>query len=197
MRYGWWCGALALILVALPGSNSQAQAQLLASTPPAPQILQAQGTVEAAFTPWDNIEMLLLAEIAKAQRQVLVQAYILTSKPLTKALILAHQRGVEVNLLLDAKQLNEIGQAALRQLQSAGIPVALETRYKNAHNKVIVIDAMTQDATVITGSYNFTWSAQNKNAENILILRQNSPLAAVYVANWMRHFKDAEPATLP
>lgn len=188
-----WSGALALILIALSGSNAQAQALSLAPSP-APQQLQAQGTVEAAFTPWDNIEAMLLAEIARAQRQVLVQAYILTSKPFTKALIQAHRRGVEVSLLIDTGQLNKTGQACLSLLQSAGVKVTLESRYKNAHNKVIVIDAMTEDATVITGSYNFTWSAQNKNAENILILRRNPPLAAVYAANWMRHFKDAEPA---
>jgi phosphatidylserine/phosphatidylglycerophosphate/cardiolipin synthase-like enzyme len=188
-----WSGSLALIMMTLSGGNAQAQASSLAPSP-ASQLLQAQGTVEAAFTPWDNIEAMLLAEIARAQHQVLVQAYILTSKPFTRALIQAHQRGVEVSLLIDAGQLNKAGQTCLSLLQSAGVKVALETRYKNAHNKVIVIDAMTEGATVITGSYNFTWSAQNKNAENILILRRNPPLASVYAANWMRHFKDAEPA---
>jgi len=62
---------------------------------------------------------------------------------------------------------------------------------------VIVIDSTTADATVITGSYNFTWTAQNKNAENMLIARRNPPLAAQYAANWERHFRDAQvPGTL-
>jgi hypothetical protein len=43
---------------------------------------------------------------------------------------------------------------------------------------VIIIDASLASATVITGSYNFTWSAQHKNAENILVLGKNPPLAA-------------------
>ena len=58
-----------------------------------------------------------------------------------------------------------------------------ETKYQNAHNKVIVIDAATNEVVVITGSYNFTWSAQHKNAENILIVRRNPELAARYAAN--------------
>ena len=192
-----WSGVLALVLSTLACAKSAPVQAQAGTTALAPQALQAQGTIEAAFTPWDNIEALLLAEIVSAQHQVLMQAYILTSKPLVKALIQAHQRGVEVSLLVDVGQLNQSGQTVLRQLQSAGIPVALETRYKNAHNKVIVIDAMMERATVITGSYNFTWSAQNRNAENILILRRNPPLAALYAANWRRHLKDAQAAAQP
>jgi phosphatidylserine/phosphatidylglycerophosphate/cardiolipin synthase-like enzyme len=49
-------------------------------------------------------------------------------------------------------------------------------------------------ATVITGSYNFTWSAQHKNAENVLILGKNPPLAARYASNLQRHRQDAQAA---
>ncbi|MEA5096906.1 MAG: phospholipase D-like domain-containing protein, partial [Burkholderiaceae bacterium] len=73
----------------------------------------------------------------------------------------------------------------------AGIPVWRETKYQNAHNKIIVIDTGTDDATVLTGSYNFTWTAQRKNAENILILRRTPALAARYAANWQRHLNEA------
>lgn len=154
--------------------------------------LPAQGTLETAFTPGDDIEGLLTDAVDKARRQVLVQAYILTSKPLTKSLIAARKRGVDVRVLVDAGQLNKLGHERVAAMLAAGVTVREETRYKSAHNKVIVIDAAGADATVITGSYNFTWSAQNKNAENILIARKNPPLAARYVANWTRHFEEAE-----
>ncbi len=156
------------------------------------QVLPAQGTLETAFTPGDDIEGLLTDAVDKARRQVLVQAYILTSKPLTKSLIAARKRGVDVRVLVDAGQLNKLGHERVAAMLVAGVTVREETRYKSAHNKVIVIDAADADATVITGSYNFTWSAQNKNAENILIARKNPPLAAKYVANWMLHFEEAE-----
>ncbi|WP_034296832.1 phospholipase D family protein [Herbaspirillum sp. RV1423] len=152
----------------------------------------AQGTLDAAFAPWDDVESLILDALGKARRQVLVQAYILTSKPLTNALIAAYKRGVDVRVLVDAGQLNKTGRDRIAAMQEAGIQVREETKYKNAHNKVIVIDAAGADATVITGSYNFTWTAQNKNAENILIARKNPPLAAKYAANWTRHFQEAE-----
>jgi phosphatidylserine/phosphatidylglycerophosphate/cardiolipin synthase-like enzyme len=56
-----------------------------------------------------------------------------------------------------------------------------------------VIDAGSADATVITGSYNFTWTAQHKNAENILIARKNPSLALRYALNWERHRQQATP----
>ncbi|ASU40053.1 endonuclease [Herbaspirillum sp. meg3] len=156
------------------------------------QPMAAQGTLQVAFTPGDDIEGLIAETLDKARKQVLMQAYILTSKPLTNALIAARKRGVDVRVLVDADQLNKSGRERIADLQRAGIKVLQETKYKNAHNKVIVIDAGNADATVITGSYNFTWTAQNKNAENILVARKNPPLAAKYAANWMRHFQEAE-----
>lgn len=48
-----------------------------------------------------------------------------------------------------------------------------------AHNKIILID----NKTVITGSFNFTKSAQFKNAENVLVI-QDKTLAQKYFLNW-------------
>ena len=153
--------------------------------------LVAQGTLQAAFSPWDNVEDLIVDAIGAARKQVLVQAYLLTSKQIATALIVARQRGVVVKVLADADQAAKVESSKVPDLAAAGIPVWLETRYQNAHNKVILIDPGTAAATVITGSYNFTWSAQNKNAENVLIARQNPSLALRYLANWERHRQDA------
>ena len=152
-----WTGTRLRLLAALPslalclGLCTTASVQAFDGTAPA-QILPAQGTLEAAFAPWDNIEARLLDALAVARHQILVQAYIFTSKPLTLALIASHQRGVDVRVLLDAGQLSHIGKERLAMLQAVGISVRLETAYKNAHNKVIIIDAGTDDATLITGS---------------------------------------------
>lgn len=160
-----------------------------ADVPPA---IPAQGTLQAAFAPWDNLEDLVCEAIAAAKRQILVQAYLLTSKRIGAGLIGAHRRGVQVRVLLDAGQLDKAASAA-PMLEAAGIEVWLETKYQNAHNKVLVIDAGAPDAVVLTGSFNFTWTAQHKNAENLLIARNNPALAARYAANWERHRADASP----
>jgi phosphatidylserine/phosphatidylglycerophosphate/cardiolipin synthase-like enzyme len=165
----------------------QAQAEAI----PAP--LPAEGSLQAAFAPWDDVEDLIVDVIGAAKKQVLVQAYLLTSKKIADALIAVHRRGVVVAVLLDAEQLSKGESSKAAELRAAGIPIWLETLYQNAHNKVIVIDAGTHEAALVTGSYNFTWTAQHKNAENVLIARRNPSLAARYAMNWERHRQQATP----
>ena len=134
----------------------------------------ARGSVEIAFSPWNDPEAALIAAIAEARERILVQAYVFTSKPIARALIAAHKRGLRVEVLLDAEMNRPSSLSVLPQLMEAGIPVAVETRYNIAHNKVIIFDpASAAHGAVATGSYNFTRSARVANAENLLILRGN------------------------
>ena len=41
--------------------------------------------------------------------------------------------------------------------------------------------------TLITGSFNFTKAAEEKNAENLLILKGNKPLVDRYIRNIEEH----------
>jgi phosphatidylserine/phosphatidylglycerophosphate/cardiolipin synthase-like enzyme len=157
--------------------------------------LAAEGTLQAAFAPWDNIEGLIVESLAGAQQQVLVQAYLITSRKIVAGLIAAKRRGLDVRVLADARQHASTLTSRLGDLAAAGIPVWTESKYQNAHNKVIVIDATRPGATVITGSFNFTWAAQKTNAENVLVARDNPRLAAHYLMNWERHRLDAQPFT--
>ena len=60
-----------------------------------PPALVAQGTLQAAFVPGDNLEELVCDSISKSHQQVLVQAYLLPSKKIGAALVAAHRRGIE------------------------------------------------------------------------------------------------------
>jgi phosphatidylserine/phosphatidylglycerophosphate/cardiolipin synthase-like enzyme len=158
-----------------------------------PPALPARGTVQVAFTPWDNAEGMIVDAIRRAKTQILVQAFSFTSRTLAIALIAAKRRGVDVRVMADREQTFSGEASRIPDLVQAGIPVTLEVRYQSAHNKVMVIDAATADAAVITGSYNWTHAAQSKNAENVLILRHNPDIANAYAANWRRHFAEALP----
>jgi len=148
--------------------------------------------LQAAFSPWDDVEKLITDEIGNAKRQVLMQAYLLTSKKIASALISAHRRGADVRIMVDNEQARN-GPEEVYRLAKAGIPIRVEMKYQHAHNKVIIIDAGTSCPIVITGSYNFTWSAQHRNAENVLIVRNSGAVAARYTENWNRHFMDSVP----
>lgn len=160
----------------------------------ASQIVPARGSVEVAFSPRDDPEALLVDVIGAARSSIRVHAYVFTSRAIAGALVQAHRRGVYVEVLADA-QMNGRGKGnAIPALIAAGVPVAFETDYAAAHNKVLIIDPeAAAGCAVVTGSYNFTWSARNRNAENVLVLRENCPLVAIYLDNWHRHRAAATP----
>jgi phosphatidylserine/phosphatidylglycerophosphate/cardiolipin synthase-like enzyme len=151
-----------------------------------PQGFPAIGSIEAAFTPGDAIDDLIVGAIDAARSKVLVQAYSFTHRRIARALMRARERGVAVAVLADREQARSLPQSALPELAAGGVDVCLDGNFQAAHNKVIVIDADAQRATKISGSYNFTYAAQRSNAENIVILRDNPPVARAYRMNWMR-----------
>lgn len=155
--------------------------------------LPAQGRVEVLFTPWDDAEGALLREIDTARQNIRVQAFLIASRNIARALIAAHERGVAVRVLADREMVARGENSRVPDLHSSGIDVRLETRYTSAHNKILLIDVEGDHPVIITGSYNFTFSAQARNAENLLILRDNPALARAYLANWRRHRDDAKP----
>lgn len=163
----------------------------LAASASAP--LPAKGTVQVLFTPWDDAEGALLKIIGQAKRSIRVQAYVLTSRNIATALEQAQQRRVKVEVLADAEQATKNEHSLIPRLHDAGIPIRLEVRYASAHNKVMLIDVEGSNPVVVTGSYNFSFSAQARNAENLVILRGNAPLARAYLNNWRRHYDDARP----
>ncbi|MDP1613025.1 MAG: phospholipase D family protein [Sulfuritalea sp.] len=154
--------------------------------------LPATGTVEVLFTPWDDAEGAIVRALGEARKSIHVQAYLLTSRSIARALKDAHGRGVAVEILADREMVNKGDNSQIPKLAAEGIPVWLETRYAIAHNKVLLVDAAGGHGVVITGSYNFTWSAQARNAENLLILRDNPALVRRYLDNWQRHRSEAE-----
>jgi len=158
------------------------------------EIAAASGvTHEALFTPGDAVDRRIVALINGARSEVLVQAYSFTHRRIAQALIAAHRRGVRVLLVADRAQHLETPGSVIDAIARAGVDVRLEGRFAAAHNKIVVIDADSLDATVITGSYNYTLAAQNRNAENALVVRHDPPLAQRYRTNFIALRDGAEP----
>lgn len=152
--------------------------------------IPSTGTVEVFFSPNGDATEAIVKEICKARSEVLVQAYSFTSKPIAKALMDAHRRGVKVIAVLDKSQRREKYTGATF-LANAGIPVLIDDQHAIAHNKIMIIDRQT----LITGSFNFTKAAEEKNAENLLILKGNNQLIEKYLANFEEHKEHSEPYT--
>ena len=57
-----------------------------------------------------------------------------------------------------------------------------------AHDKFMLVDPLGPDLLVITGSANFSDASTNKNDENMLLIRENSRVADIYLTEFMRLF---------
>ena len=149
--------------------------------------------IKVLFSPNDDVQGEIVHALNAAKKQILVQAYLLTDDNITRALIAAHQRKVDVRILLDAVRTQQASGSDAYALSRAGIGVKLENRYENAHNKIIIVDAILPTAVLLTGSYNFTYTAAKKNAENLLVIRNAPDVLTRYANNWMAHDKEAIP----
>ena len=141
---------------------------------------------QVCFSPRGGCTESIVSQIDKAKSEILVQAYSFTSAPIAKALVNAHKRGVKVEAILDKSQKSERYTSATF-VSNAGIPTYIDSKHAIAHNKIMIIDK----ETVITGSFNFTKAAEEKNAENLLIIKDKA-LAKIYMENWYRHKEHAE-----
>ena len=138
------------------------------------------------FSPHRGCTEAIIRELAAARTDILVQAYSFTSAPIAKALLDAHKRGVRIEAILDKSQRGAKYSSATF-LANSGIPTYIDESHAIAHNKIMIIDR----ATVITGSFNFTKAAEERNAENILILK-SPQLGSIYIENWSAHREHSE-----
>lgn len=139
----------------------------------------ARGKISTCFTPPSGCTTFIAKEIDKAKESIYMQAYGMSDQLITSALIDAKSRGVKVKILLDRSNLKQRF-SKLHELQRAKIEVGIDKVPGIAHNKVIIIDRQK----VITGSFNFTVSADKRNAENVLVI-DNKDLANAYLQNWL------------
>jgi len=142
--------------------------------------------VKVCFSPKGGCTEAIIHEIEQAKTEILVQAYSFTSAPIAKALVTAYKRGVKIIAILDKSQRSERYTSATF-LKNAGIPTYIDDRHAISHNKIMIIDR----AIVITGSFNFTKAAEEKNAENLLII-SSKELTKPYIENFQKHLEHSE-----
>lgn len=190
------CALLALVFLtgnANAVSWMRAAEKVVAEAGNRPTAVQHQGLIEFGFSPDEGAERLILRVIDSARSEIRVMAYAFTSAPVTRALLAARKRGVDVALIVDAK--SNTGEdrsgksgSALSALVNAGCRVRTISRYPIHHDKVLVVD----NETVETGSFNFSAAAADRNSENVIVVWKNPALAKSYLQHWASRFAQGQ-----
>jgi phosphatidylserine/phosphatidylglycerophosphate/cardiolipin synthase-like enzyme len=144
------------------------------------------GSLDYYFSPKDKSNALIVEAINQAQTQVRFMAFSYTDDAIGQAMIAAHERGLSVAGVMERQNVRGTG-SEFAILADGGVDILADGNCYIMHHKTMIID----DDVVITGSYNFTKSAEQSNDENLLIIR-SPQLAAQYLAEYDRVRNQAE-----
>lgn len=154
---------------------------------PYPQIVLDGVDVGIYFSPDDMAALQIVDALEEATESIVFMAYSLTLDPIADTMLSRAAEGVMVAGVIEADQASNTG-SDVERLIEGGVDLRLDGNPDKMHHKVIIIDG----EIVITGSYNFSSSAEERNDENLLIIRSEA-LAAMYLAEYDRIRDQAAP----
>lgn len=155
---------------------------------PNPGITLDDTPVEIFFSPDDGVAAHILTLLQAAQESIYFMAYSFTANDLGGAIRERAAGGVTVAGVMDDSQINSNQGTEYDQFIQAGLNVRRDGNTGQMHDKVFIIDR----SIVITGSYNFTASAEENNDENVVIIH-NADIAALYLDEFQRIFELSQP----
>ena len=120
---------------------------------------------EIYFSLSDNPQKEIIKNINQAEAFINIAMYIFTDKEIALPLIKARERGVKVRVYLDKEQV-DYKYSQSRFLVQKGIKTRVSTNNYIMHHKFAIID----NRLLLTGSYNWTFSANNRNDENLMVI---------------------------
>ena len=145
--------------------------------------------VAVCFSPEEDCTALAVDAIDRAEIQILVSAYgLTTSSKAVEALMQAKRRGVDVRVIADRTTPCE-RKSGLGPLAEAGVPIWIDNTVRIAHSKSMVIDSQV----TLTGSMNWTGGAA-QNSENLNLVASKT-IAAAYAGHWHQRLTLSLPYT--
>ena len=137
------------------------------------------------FSAEDHAVSNLIALVNDAKTSIRFLAFSFTDYPLAKAMIDRTLGGVDVRGVYETFGSNSIG-SELKTFRCAQVPVRQDGNGSFLHDKIIIID----DSIVVTGSLNFSSSADDENEENVVIV-DNPEIAALYLQEFDKIWNQA------
>ena len=158
------------------------------SATPYPRLFLDGTTVENYFSPDGGIANRIVELVRGAKKNIHFMAYSFTSDEIGQAIRDQAFAGITVSGVMDDGQINSNEGTEYDLFQQMGVDVRRDGIAGLMHHKVIIID----ESIVITGSYNFTNSAETRNDENVIIIF-NADVAAQYMNEFWRVYPMAKP----
>lgn len=145
-----------------------------------PQVKVGDADMRIFFSPKGGAMPAVLEELQAAKKSIKFMTFSLTGNTLKDLLLSKKTAGLNVEGVMD-ECLSRGAYSLIRPFQAAKMYVLRDGNQALLHHKVFIID----DETVITGSSNYSDSAENSNNENTLIIKSKS-IASLYLKEYLR-----------
>lgn len=143
---------------------------------------------EVLFSPQDHVADELISMINKEKKSIKAAVFCLMHRGISNALIQAHKRGVNVEIIVDPFSVKT--RSPVRRIALANVPVYVwnpttllkANGEKQKRRKPLMHDkfCIFGDQRVWTGSFNFTFEAATRNRENVVVL-ENETIARLFL----------------
>jgi phosphatidylserine/phosphatidylglycerophosphate/cardiolipin synthase-like enzyme len=153
---------------------------------PNPRINVDGTLIENYFGPEDDVMDKLISTVSEATSSIHIMIFSFTNDDLGNAVLERAQQGVQVVAIFEQRGANT-DYSECPTMLADGLDVRLDGNPRTFHHKVMIVDG----STVVTGSFNFSDSANEDNDENVLIIH-NTDIAALYEAEFNRRLAEAQ-----
>lgn len=127
----------------------------------------------AYFSPKGDCQGKINSLLFHTKKTVDICVFTITDDRIVKAIEDAHRRDVKIRIISDNDKAMDLGSDIYR-LKRMGVDVRTDRTSDHMHHKYALFD----DATLLTGSYNWTRSASEVNEENFVVTNDRKLVTA-------------------
>ncbi len=127
------------------------------------------------FSPNDNCQKGIIDFIDNAKQNIKICVFTISDNEISDKIIEKFEQNVDVKIITDNEKVFDMG-SDIRKFVEIGLKVKVDKTPHHMHHKF----AITDDKLLLTGSYNWTRSAEERNYENIIVTDQRD-LTKAYI----------------
>lgn len=138
------------------------------------------------FSPGTDCLNAILNSLEQATERIDICVFTISDNRISRKILKKYKEGIKIRLISDNDKLNDRG-SDIDNLGLNGVPVKIDRTRHHMHHKFAIIDQIE----VITGSYNWTRSAEKYNQENVVVTNEND-IVEPYLKEFNRLWKQME-----
>jgi phosphatidylserine/phosphatidylglycerophosphate/cardiolipin synthase-like enzyme len=151
---------------------------------PNPKISIDDTRMEIYFSPDDGVASPILEILNSAEESIYFMAFSFTTDEFGEAIRTQAENGLTVAGVMEEQQVKSNIGTEYDLFKQAGLDVFIDGIEGQMHHKTMIID----ERIVITGSYNFSRSAETRNDENLIVI-YNEQIAEFYLQEFQRVYQ--------